>query len=194
MINAKKHGKTTEQQRWDLFKEIRDTKGTVHAKTGTLKDRNGKDLTDLAEIKTCQEYTDKLYKKGLNDPDNHDSVVTHLEPDILEYKVMWALGRITTNKPSGGDWIQAELLKILKDDPVKKVLYQNVSKFGKLSSGHRTREGQVSSQSQRRAMPKNVQTTVQLCSFHMLARLCQNLSRQASAVQEPRTSKCTSWV
>ena len=119
MINAKKHGKTTEQQRWDLFKEIRDTKGTVHAKTGTLKDRNGKDLTDLAEIKTCQEYTDKLYKKGLNDPDNHNGVITNLEPDIIECEVKWALRSITMNRASGSDGIPAELFQILEDNAVK---------------------------------------------------------------------------
>ena len=91
----------------------------------------------------------------------------HLEPDILECEVKWALGRITTNKASGGDGIPAELFQILKDD---KLCTQYVSKFGKLSSGHRTGKGQFSSQSQRKAMPKNVQTTVQLHSFHMQAR------------------------
>ena len=135
----------------------------------------------------------RTVQNDLHNPYDHNGVITHLEPDILEFEVKWALGSITTNKASGSDGIPVELFQILKDDGVKCCI-QNVSKFGKLSSGHRTREGQVSSQSQRRAMPKNVQTTVQLCSFHMLARLCQNLSRQASAVQEPRTSKCTSWV
>ena len=119
MINAKKHGKTTERQRWDLFKEIRDTKGTVHAKTGTLKDRNGKDLTELAEIKTCQEYTEKLYTKGLNDPDNHNGVITNLEPDIIECEVKWALGSISMNRASGSDGIPAELFQILEDNAVK---------------------------------------------------------------------------
>ena len=98
-------------------------------------------------------------------------MIIHLEPDILECEVKWALESITTNKASGSDGIPAELLKILKDDAVK-VLHQSVSKFGKLSSGHRTGKGQFSFQSQRKAMPKNVQTTVQLCSFHMLVRLC----------------------
>ena len=100
----------------DLFKKIRDTKGTFHAKMDTLKDRNGKDLTEAEEIKkTWQEYTEELYKKGLNDPDNHDGVVTNLEADILECEVKWALGSITTNKASGGYRIPAKLLKILKD-------------------------------------------------------------------------------
>ena len=104
----------------DLFKKIGDTKGTFHAKI--IKDRNGKDLTKAEEIKNrWQEYTEELYKKGLNDPDNHDNVVTHLEPDILEWEVKWALGSITTNKASRGDETPAELFQILKDDAVKVV-------------------------------------------------------------------------
>ena len=87
-----------------------------------IKDRNGKDLTEASDIKKrCQEYIDKLYKKGLNDPDNHDGVVTHLEPDILECEVKWTLGSITTNKASGGDRIPAALFQILKDDAVKEL-------------------------------------------------------------------------
>ena len=94
----------------DLFKKIRDTKGTFHAKTSTIKDRNGMDLTEAEDIKKrWQEYTE-LYKKNLHDPDNHEGVNTHLEPDILEYEVKWALGSITTNKVSGGDGIPVELL------------------------------------------------------------------------------------
>ena len=104
----------------DLFKKIRDTKGTFHAKMGTIHDRNGKDLTEAEEIKKrWHEYTEKLYKKGLNDLDNHDGVVTHLEPDILECKVKLALGSITMNKAGGGDGIPVELFQILKDDAVK---------------------------------------------------------------------------
>ena len=82
----------------DLFKKIRDTKGTFHAKMGTIKDRNGMDLTETEDIKRWQEYTEELYKRDLNDPDNHNGVITHLEPDILECEVKWALGSITTNK------------------------------------------------------------------------------------------------
>ena len=93
----------------DLFKKIRDTKGTFHAKMGTIKDRNGMDLTEAEDIKKrWQEYTE-LYKKDLHDPDNHNSVITHLEPDILECKVKWTLGSITMNKVSGGDEILVEL-------------------------------------------------------------------------------------
>ena len=104
----------------DLFKKIRDTKGTFHATMDTIKDRNCMDLTEAEDIKKrWQEYTEKLYKKDLNDPDNHDGVITHLESDILECEVKWALGSITTNKASGGDGIPAELFQILKDDAVK---------------------------------------------------------------------------
>jgi len=106
----------------DLFKKTGINEGIFHAKMSTIKDRNGKDLTEAEEIKKWQEYTDGLYKTVLNDSDNHDGVVTHLEPDILGCEVKWALGSITTNKASGGDGIQAELFKILKDDAIK-VLY-----------------------------------------------------------------------
>ena len=104
----------------DLFKKIRDTKGTFHAKMSSIKDRNGMYLTEAEDIKKrWQEYPKELYKKDLHDPDNHDGVITHLEPDILECEVKWALESITTNKASGGDGIPVELLQILKDDAVK---------------------------------------------------------------------------
>ena len=104
----------------DLFKKIRDTKGTFHAKMVSIKDRNGMDLTEVEDIKKrWQEYTEELYKKDLNDQDNHDGVITHLEPDILECEVKWALESISMNKPSGGDEIPVELFQILKDDAVK---------------------------------------------------------------------------
>ena len=107
----------------DLLKKIRDTKGKFHAKTGTIKDRNGMDLTEPEDIKKrWQEYTEELYKRDLNNPDNHDGVITHLEPDILEYEVKRALGIITMNKVGGGDGIPVELFQILKDDALK-VLY-----------------------------------------------------------------------
>ena len=99
---------------------MRDTKGTFHAKMGTIKDRNGKDLTEAEDIKNRQQqYTEELYKKDLHDPDNHDGVITHLEPDILECEVKWALGSIITNKASGGDRIPVEQFQILKDEAVK---------------------------------------------------------------------------
>ena len=107
----------------DFFKKIRDTKGTFHAKMGTIKDRNGMGLTEAEDIKKrWQEYTEELYKKYLHDPGNQDGVITHLEPDILVCEVKWALGSITMNKASGGDEVIVELFQILKDDAVK-VLY-----------------------------------------------------------------------
>ena len=154
----------------DLFKKIRDTKGTFHAKMGTIKDRNGMDLAEAEDIKkSWWEYTKELYKKDLHDPDNHDGVITHLEPDILECKVKWALGSITMNKASGGDGIPVELFRILKV-MLWKCCTQYASKFGKLSSGHRTEKGQFLFQSQRKAMPKKAQTTTQLHSSHMLVK------------------------
>ena len=104
----------------DLFKKIRDTKGPLHAKMGSIKDRNGMDPTEAEDInKRWQEYTEELYKKDLHDPDDHDGVITHLEPDILECEVKWALGSITMNKGSRGDGVPVELIQILKDAAVK---------------------------------------------------------------------------
>ena len=104
----------------DLFKKIRDTKGTFNAKMGTINDRNGRDLPEAEDIKKrLQEYTEELYKTDLHNPDNHDGRITHLEPDILECEVKWALGSNTMNKTSGGDGIPVELFHILKDDAVK---------------------------------------------------------------------------
>ena len=107
-------GKTRE-----LFKKITDTKGTFHAKMGTIKNRNGMDLTEAEDIKRWQEYTEQPYKRDLLDPDYHDGVINHLEQDLLECKVMWALGSITINKASRGYGISVELFQILKDDAVK---------------------------------------------------------------------------
>ena len=125
MINAKKKRKTSElecsisRKTRDLFKKIRNTKGTFHAKMGSIKDRNGRDLTEAEDIKKrWQEYTER-YKKDLHDPDDHDGMITHLEPDILECEVKWTAGSITTNKASAGDGIPVELFQILKDDAVK---------------------------------------------------------------------------
>ena len=121
MINAKKIEENNRMGNTrDLFKKIRDTKGIFHAEMDTIKDRNGMDLTEAEDIKNrWQEYKEELYKKDLSDPDNHDVVITHLEPDILECGVKWALGSITTNKASGGDGIPVELFQILKDVAVK---------------------------------------------------------------------------
>ena len=107
----------------DLFKKIRDTKGTFHAKMGSIKDRNGRDLTEAGDIKKrWKQYTEEPYKKDLHDSHNHDGVITHLEPDILEYEVKWALGSIPTNKASGSEDIPAELFKTPKDGSVKVLL------------------------------------------------------------------------
>ena len=136
-----------------------------------IKDRNGRDLTEADEIKKrWQECTEEVHKKDLHDPDNYDGVITHLEPDILECEVNWALENITMNKASGGDGIPIELFQILKDNAVKVLHTQYASKFGKLCSGHRTGKGQFSFQSLEKAMPKNVETTAQLHSSHMLVK------------------------
>ena len=133
----------------DLFKKIRDTKGTFHAKMGTIKDRNDMDLTEAEDIKKrWQEHTEELYKKDLQDPDNHDGVISHLEPDILECKVKWALGSITTNKTSGCDGIPVELFQILKDDAVK-VLHSICQQIWKTQPQPQDSKGQFSFQSQR---------------------------------------------
>ena len=123
-----------------------------------------------------QEYTEELYKRYLHNPDDHKGVITHLEPDSLEYEVKWALGSITMNKASGGDGIPVELFQILKDG-AGKVLHSICFKFEKLSSGHRTGKGQFSFQSQRKAMQKNAQTTAQLYSSHMLVKSCSKFSK-----------------
>ena len=137
---------------------------------GSIKDRNGMDLTEAEDIKErWQEYTAELYKKDLHDPDIHNGVITHLGPDILECEV-WALESITTNKASGGDGIPVELFQILNDDAVKVLHSQYATKFGKLSSGHRTGKGQFSSQSQKRAIPNNSQTSAQLHSSYPLVK------------------------
>ena len=128
------------------------------------------DLTEAEDIKKrWQEHTEEIYKKDLHDLDNHDGVITHVEPDILKCQVKCALRSITRNKASGGNGIPVELFQILKDDDVK-ALHSYASKFGKLCSGHRTGKGQFSFQSQRKAMLKNAQTTAQLHSSHTLVK------------------------
>ena len=153
-----------------LFKKIRDIKGKFHAKMGSIKDRNGMDLTEAEDIKRrWQEYTEELYKKDLHDPDSHDGVITHLELDLLECEVKWALGSITTNKTSGGDGIPVELFQILKDDAVK-VLYSVCQQIWKTQQGPQDGKGKFSFQSQRKVMPKNAQTTAQFHSSHTLVK------------------------
>ena len=138
----------------DLFKKIRDTKGTFHATMGTIKDKNGMDLTEVEDIKKrLVEYTEELYKKDLHDPNNHDGVITHLEPDILECEVKWALESITKNKASGGDEIPVELFQILKDDAVK-VLHSICQQIWKTQQWPQDGKWSVFIR-----MPKKVQTT-----------------------------------
>ena len=155
--NNNRTGKTR-----DLVKKIRDTKGTFHAKMGSLKDRNCMDLTEAEEIKRWQEYTKELYKKDLNGPDNHNGMITHLEPDILECEVKWVLGSISASprksKTCGGDRIPAEPFQILKDDAVN-MLHSICQQICKTQQWPKDWKGELSLQSQRKAMPKNVQTT-----------------------------------
>ena len=149
----------------DLFKKIRETKRTFHVKIGTIKDRNGMDLTEDTK-KRCQEYTEELYKKDLLDPDNHDGVISHIEPDILECEVKWALGSITMNKVSEGNGISAELFQILKDGPVK-VLHSVCQQIGKQQWPQDWKRSvfiSVPMKTARRAMPKNIKITAQLYS------------------------------
>ena len=147
----------------DLFKKIRDTKRTFHAKMGSITERNGMDLTEAEDIKkSWQEYTEELYKKDLHDPDNHDGVIihTHLEPDILKCEVKWALASLQTKLVEAMEFQLSYFIswKMM----LWKCCTQYASKFGKLSSGHRIGKAQFSFQSQRKAMPKNAQTTAQL--------------------------------
>ena len=154
----------------DLFKKIRDTKGIFHAKMGSIKDRNGMGLTEAGNIKkTWQEYTEELHKKDLYDSDNHDGVITHLEPDILECEVKWASESITMNKASGGDGIPVELFQILKDDAVE-VLHSICQQIWKTQQWPQDWKRSVFIRSQRKAMPKNAQTTAQLHSSHTLVK------------------------
>ena len=144
---------------------------------GIIKDRNGMDLTEAEDIKNrWQKYMEELYKKDLHDPDNHDGVITHLEPDILECEFKWALGGITTNKASRGDGIPFELFQILRDDAVK-VLHSICQQIWKTQQWPQDWKRSASFQSQRKAMPKNVQTTAQLHSSHMLAKECSKFSK-----------------
>ena len=161
----------------DLFKTIRDTKGTFHAKMGSIKDRNGMDLTEAEDInKRWKEYTEELYKKDLHDPDNHDGVITHLEPDILECEVKWALEGITTNKASGSDGIPAELFQILKDDAVK-VLHSICQQIWKTQQWPQDCNSSVFIPITRKARPKNAQTTAKLHSSHKLVKQWSKFSK-----------------
>ena len=161
-----KKGKTR-----DLFKKISDTKGTFHAKVGTIKDTNSIDLTEAEDINRWQEYTEEIYKKDFHNPDNHNGVITHLEPDILECEMKWALGSITTNKASEGDGIPVELFQALKDDAVG-VLHSLCQQIWKTQQWP-----QVLKRSVFIPVPKNAQTTTQLHSSHTLVKKCSIFSK-----------------
>ena len=153
----------------EISSKIRASKGTFHAKMGTIKDRNGMDLIEAEDIKRWQEYTEERYKKDLHDPDNHDGVTTHLEPDILECKVKWALGSITANKPSGGDGIPIELFQIRKDDAVK-ALHSLCQQIWKTQQWSQDWKRSVFIPIPNKGNAKNAQTTAQLYSSHTLAK------------------------
>ena len=149
----------------DLFKKIRDTNGTFPAKMGSIKDRKGMDLSEAEDSKKrWQEYIEELYKNDLHDPDNHDGVITPLKPDILECKVKWPLGSITTNKASGCDGIPVELFQILKDDTVK-LLHSICQQIWKTQQWPQDWKRSIFI-----PMPKNAQTTAQLHSSHTLVK------------------------
>ena len=153
----------------DLFKKMQDTKGIFHAKMGSIKDRIGRDLTEAEDFKKrWQEYTE-LYKKDLHDPDNHDGVITHLEPDILECEVKWAIGSITMNKASGGDGIPVELFQILKDNAMK-VLHSICQQIWKAQQCPQNWKRSIFIPTPKKSSVKNVQTTTQLHSSHMLVK------------------------
>ena len=153
-----------------LFKKIRDAKGTFLAKMGSIKDRNGMDLTEAEDIKKRQqEYTEDLYKKVLHDPENYDGVITHLEPDILECEVKWALGSINTNKASGVDEIPFELFQILKGDTLK-VLHSICQQIWKTQPWSQDWKRSVFIPIPKKGIAKNAETTTQLHSSHMLAK------------------------
>ena len=159
-----------------------------------MKDRTGMDLTEAEGIKKrWQEYTEELYKKDLHDPDNHDGVINHLEQDIMECEVKWALESITTNIVSGSNGIPVELFQILKDDVVK-VLHSICQQTWKTHQWPQDWKGQFSFQSQRKAMPKNAQTTAQLHSSHMLANKCSEFSKPGINSSKLRNSRCSSWI
>ena len=177
----------------DLFKKIRDTKGTFHAKMGSIKDRNGMDLIELEDIKKrWQEYTGELYKKYLHDPDNHNGVITHthLEPDILECEVKWALGSITTNKASGGDGIPAELFQILKDDAVT-VLHSICQQIWKSQQWPQDKKRSVYI-----LVPKkgNTKECSNYCTIALILHASKVMLKILQARLQLRTSGCTSWI
>ena len=169
----------------DLFKKIRDIKGTFHAKMGLIKDRNGRDLTEAEDIKKrWQEYTEELYKKDLHNPDNHDGVITHLQPDILQCEIKWALGSITRNKASGGDGIPMELFPILKDDAVK-VPHSICQQIWKTQHWPQDRERSVFIPIPKKGNAKEFNLPHNCTHLTREQSNAQNSPSQASAIREP---------
>ena len=167
----------------DLFKEIRDTKATFHAKMGTVKDRNGMDLTEAEDIKKrWQEQTEELYKTDLHDPDNHDGVIIRLEPDILECEVKWALGSITMNKASEGDGILVELFQILKDDAVK-LLHSICQRIWKTQQWPQDRKRSV-------VIPIPKKVSVKECSNYRTIALISHASKVTRKILQARFHQC----
>ena len=177
----------------DLFKKIRDTKGTFHAKMGTIKDRNGMDRTEAEYIKKRQqEYTEELYRKDLHDPDNHHGMVTHLEPDILECEVKWALGSISMNKASGGDGIPFQLFQILRccenaalNMPAN--LENSAVAMGLEKVGFHSNAKEIQCQRMFKLLHNLTHLTHQQSNV-------QNSPSWASTVHKLRISKCSSWI
>ena len=169
----------------DLFKKIRDTKGTFHAKMGSIKDRNAMDLTEAEDIKKrCQEYMEELYKKHLHHPDNHSGVITHLQPDILECEVKWAVGSITTNKANGDDGIPVELLQILKDDAMK-VLHTICQQIWKTAVATGLEKASFHSNPKERQWQRMFKLSHNCTHLTRQQSNAQNSSSQASTVCEP---------
>ena len=177
----------------DLFKKIRDTKGTFHAKMASIKDRNGLDLTEAEDIKKRrQEYREELYKKDLHDQDNDDGVITHLEPDILKCELKWALESITLNKASGGDGIPVELFQILKDDAVK-VLHSICQQIWKTQQWPQDWKRSVFI-----SIPKkgNANECSNYCTSELISHTSKVIFKilQVKIVCELRKSRCSSWI
>ena len=177
----------------DLFKKIRDAKGTFHAKMGSIKDRNGMDLTEVENIKRWQEYTEELYKKDLHDSYNHNGVVTHLEPGFLECEVMWALGSITTNKTSGGDGISAELFQILKDD-AEKVLHSICQQICKSQQWLQGWERAVFIPIPKKGNSKECSNYHTIALISHASKVMLKILQARLGARELRTSRCSSWI
>ena len=178
----------------DLFKKIRDTKGTFHAKMGSINDRSGMDLTEAEGIKKrWQEYTEELYKNNLHDPDNHNDVTTHLEPDILECEVKWDLGSITTNKASGGDGISAELFQILKDDSVK-VLHSICQQIWKTQQQPQDWKRSVFIPVPNKGNAKECSNYHTILLIYMLASNAQNSQVRLQQYMNQEPSRCSNWI